>query len=185
MTDNFEQLMIFNPETTFKGEDINEYTFLRIVLDGDPMPKQGDRSKIIPRGKGLGKYINGVLYYKLTDLYVLHYQEKDIVDRTTNYKWLIKSQIGPRKPFENRIVISKIDFIFPCPQSFSKKLVQSITDGMIYPKDSRPDCDNLMKFIQDCCNDVVWSDDAKVWWLSNVRKFYGITPRTVIELYAK
>jgi len=50
-----------------------------------------------------------------------------------------------------------------------------------YRHTSRPDIDNLQKTIYDCCNQIVWGDDAFVCE-SFSRKEYSESPRTEITV---
>ena len=43
----------------------------------------------------------------------------------------------------------------------------------------RPDVDNLIKFIGDALNEVLWIDDALIYEI-HVRKIYSLTPKTRI-----
>ena len=47
---------------------------------------------------------------------------------------------------------------------------------------TRPDVDNLAKFVKDCCNGEVWKDDSQVHELY-AGKMYGTTPQTIIRVY--
>lgn len=51
----------------------------------------------------------------------------------------------------------------------------------IEPHNIKPDIDNLVKFILDCCNDILFSDDKIITTL-NVTKTYSTEPRTEIDL---
>jgi len=46
---------------------------------------------------------------------------------------------------------------------------------------SRPDCDNLCKFVMDALNKIYWKDDSYIVSLT-VQKLYSENPRTEIEL---
>jgi Holliday junction resolvase RusA-like endonuclease len=43
----------------------------------------------------------------------------------------------------------------------------------------KPDIDNLVKFVFDCLNGIVWVDDAQIITLF-ARKIYGVDPVTII-----
>ena len=47
----------------------------------------------------------------------------------------------------------------------------------------KPDIDNLAKFYLDCCNGIIFKDDAKVVSL-NLKKRYTTKSRTIIEILA-
>ena len=46
----------------------------------------------------------------------------------------------------------------------------------------KPDIDNLIKFVLDACNDVLWEDDKLVYEIQS-RKVYSENPRTEIEVW--
>lgn len=181
-----EQLMMFDPQDVFKASwKENNYKHMRLVIDRIPVPKQGDRSKIQPLHKGVNKNINGENYFRLKDLFVRHYQNDDLVKEIEAVKWLLKSQSVGHKPFEEEIIISKLDFIFPPLESMSKKQTDAIKEGAVIPKTTRGDIDNHMKMIFDCCNDIIWKDDARIWWIGNIRKIFGPKGQIIIEVYGR
>lgn len=49
------------------------------------------------------------------------------------------------------------------------------------PHVSRPDADNIMKFIGDALNGLLWTDDCLIFEYS-IRKFYGEVAKTVIKV---
>jgi len=184
--ENFDQLMLFKPEDVFKAswKDKN-YKKLNIQIDRIPVPKQSDRTKIIPKGKGLGKMIGHEYYYRISDLFIHHYQEAKITDEIKSIKWIIKSIIGSHKPFEEEVIIASLDFVFPVLTSMSKSEKEAALSGAIIPKISKPDWDNLVKMFMDCCNRLVWKDDALIWWTNNIRKRYGEKGQINMELYGR
>jgi len=66
----------------------------------------------------------------------------------------------------------------PIPKSWSrpKRLA-----ALHKPHVSRPDVDNLIKFVNDSLNDVLWIDDAIIYEMV-MRKFYSDRPRTLITI---
>ena len=75
-------------------------------------------------------------------------------------------------------------FVFPRPKSHygagknSDKLKPS---APVYHV-TRPDMDNLIKFVKDCLNGEAWKDDSQVCLYDNAVKCYGDNPRTVITI---
>jgi len=67
-------------------------------------------------------------------------------------------------------------FIFPYPASMSKMLKASNPDHV-----KKPDCDNCLKFVKDCLNNIAWHDDAQVYHETGW-KMYGDTGKTVITI---
>lgn len=73
----------------------------------------------------------------------------------------------------------KMTFHMPVPQSTSKRALKTI-DGA--PHHVRCDLDNLIKFISDVFNGILWVDDSLIWKI-DARKVYTIAePRTEIEI---
>lgn len=69
-----------------------------------------------------------------------------------------------------------IEFHMPIPSSWSK-IKQDIAVGK--PHTSRPDTDNLMKFVADALNEVLWRDDCLIYEI-HARKIYSTEPKTLI-----
>ncbi len=73
-----------------------------------------------------------------------------------------------------------LDFIMSIPKSTSKKDRALMELGEL-KHTRKPDVDNLVKFVKDCCNQMVWVDDSQVYWLI-AHKYYGLYPKTIIEI---
>jgi len=67
-------------------------------------------------------------------------------------------------------------FHMQIPQSASK-IRQAQLCGT--PHDKRPDWDNLIKWIGDCGNDILWADDAQIWCVQGW-KVWSHQPQTTI-----
>lgn len=83
------------------------------------------------------------------------------------------------KPFEGDVPLF-LDCVFymPIPKSTSKKKrAQMIAGEIMHTK--KPDTDNLIKFVKDCSNEIIWHDDSQIVYVRG-RKFYGEDPRTLI-----
>lgn len=83
------------------------------------------------------------------------------------------------KPFEFPVYIS-LEFVMPIPKSVSKARRALMEKALIHHT-KKPDCDNCVKFVLDCCNGVLWRDDSQVVRLSAVKR-YGSEPHTKIIL---
>ena len=46
----------------------------------------------------------------------------------------------------------------------------------------KPDIDNLIKFVLDACNDLLWEDDKLIYEIES-RKVFSENPRTEIEVW--
>lgn len=69
-----------------------------------------------------------------------------------------------------------IRFYYGFPKSMSEK------KRLIAKKTTRPDLDNLVKYILDMGNGVLWEDDAQIIDL-NCSKEYGDMPKTEITIF--
>jgi Holliday junction resolvase RusA-like endonuclease len=87
-----------------------------------------------------------------------------------------RSGDGPLVPSGVPIGLSVI-FYMPIPSGLSQKKLLAL--GFRHIK--KPDADNLLKFLKDCGNGVLWADDSQVWEV-RARKIYDPEPRTDITL---
>lgn len=95
------------------------------------------------------------------------------------YKWQIKTQ------FRDEILTTplKLDltFFMPIPASTTKLKKKQMVNGLI-AHTKKPDLDNLVKFIFDCMNNIVFHDDAQISEL-RTRKIYSEKPGTLVRLF--
>lgn len=83
-------------------------------------------------------------------------------------------------PFDGPLEISA-RFVMPIPASASKKAREGMITGET-AHTKKPDASNMLKFIEDCLNGVVWVDDSLICRFVDVEKVYGAHPRTEIEV---
>lgn len=69
-----------------------------------------------------------------------------------------------------------MEFHMPIPSSWTKRKKKGISHK---PHSSRPDIDNLLKFVNDTLNKILWEDDALIYEI-HARKFYSEEPKTRI-----
>ena len=96
------------------------------------------------------------------------------------FLWEVQNQLplgmnGPIIESEGHICM-RVIFYMPIPKSTSKKKRQIL---LYHTK--KPDLDNLVKFVKDCFNDVVWKDDSQVAEL-HAGKMYSEDTRTEITV---
>ncbi len=70
-----------------------------------------------------------------------------------------------------------LSFYMPFPKSKLRK--NTIIEDI--PHNKKPDLDNLIKFVLDCGNGLMWSDDSKIISIK-ANKEYGKEPHTIIEI---
>lgn len=66
------------------------------------------------------------------------------------------------------------------PKSASKKRRHEMESQKIQPA-KKPDLDNLVKFILDCANGILFTDDSLITSLTAVKR-YSANPSTIIHL---
>lgn len=69
-------------------------------------------------------------------------------------------------------------FNFEYPKSKKRKTTPNIEE---IPHTTKPDLDNLVKFVLDCGNELLWPDDKAVIYLHAV-KSYSEYPKTIIVI---
>jgi Holliday junction resolvase RusA-like endonuclease len=72
------------------------------------------------------------------------------------------------------------DFNMPIPTSATKRQKSEIEQG-IKKHVKKPDASNMIKFVEDVLNGIVWNDDSQVV-IIEARKRYSYQPSTVIEI---
>lgn len=93
-----------------------------------------------------------------------------------NYGWQVKSQLHPSfTPMSDPIHL-RLEFYMPIPVSYSKKK-KELLNGMFHFK--KPDLSNLIKFVEDALNGIIWMDDRIITSI-NASKYYGKESKTVI-----
>jgi Holliday junction resolvase RusA-like endonuclease len=103
-------------------------------------------------------------------------------EKTVNYENLVKleyeRQCGAIKFQADTPVDMRITAYYSVPKSASKKKRQAMLDHKIRPI-KKPDSSNVVKAIEDALNGVAYHDDTQIVD-SQVRRFYGETPRVVV-----
>ena len=95
------------------------------------------------------------------------------------WKWEMLRQKGDLPTIETAIHLT-CRFFMPIPASISKKK-RAEYEGCAVPHTKKPDLDNLVKFVKDCANAVLWRDDSQVTTLT-ASKAYHPTPGTEITV---
>lgn len=90
-----------------------------------------------------------------------------------HFGWLAKIGLGIGVPFEEPLEVELV-FRMPIPASFSEKKTREL-HGTFHRK--CPDLDNLMKFVFDALNRVVWYDDKQIVNVT-ATKVYSRAPGT-------
>lgn len=132
---------------------------MQIIIEGKPIPKK--RPRFAKRGK-----------------FVTTYSAQKKEEEAT--KDILKREYGDYYPIKGA-VYCKLLFYMPIPKSTSKKNRAEILEGRI-KHTKKPDLDNLVKYINDCMNGIVFVDDSQII-SSSEDKIYSDNPRT--EIYVE
>ena len=136
---------------------------IKLIIQGKPIAKA--RPRFAVRKTRSGKHYSQVYNCQETE------EGKFIV--------FVKNQLKDHQLIEGAVNLFTI-FHMPIPKSTSKKLSQRMRDGEIKHV-KKPDNDNLLKFVKDCMNGIVWKDDSQVFD-SHAIKQYSDNPRTEIYI---
>ena len=85
-----------------------------------------------------------------------------------------------KEPFTGQISLM-ITFTFPWPKKWHRtgKHSDLLKDNAPIVHTIKPDVDNLLKFVLDSGNKILWKDDCLVHQVQ-MKKIYGLSPETVI-----
>lgn len=152
---------------------------MRIIIDGQPIPKMRPRHKILKLKKFTSKKMPKMMSYdpqslekkRVSDLMLDAYHEFRI-SNTRELTHIVNA----------KSLIVFITFYFQPPKStiieYNRKLWN------FEPHTKKPDVDNLGKFYLDCGNGILWDDDTIISSLY-LRKLYSETPHTEIFIMPK
>lgn len=143
-----EFLKYRNPFPNFQGEALKKSISIRI--DGDPVPLARARASFTSK--------------KIWD------SQKKI-----KFDWgiQIEAQFPKKKQLQGPLSLY-ITFYMPIPPSWPMERKQE-TIGQ--PHIFKPDTSNMIKFVEDCCNGIIFKDDCQIA-VVNCKKIYDTTPRT-------
>lgn len=172
---------------------------LILELEGNPVAHQSVRSRISFRKFTKALVRGSDKYYRLKDLFVHHYQKPEIVKMIESMRFEIKRQLPSGfKIWECPIFIKKLHYVFPPVTTLSAddmRLLQAEDHGTspavlefrfgkkIVFKHTKPDLqDNLNKALFDALEGIVFKNDSQVCSINNMKKYYGLKPKTIIHL---
>ena len=106
--------------------------------------------------------------------------KKDFIHKLKTYNCGSPSKLV--EPFTGEILLL-ITFQFPWPKKWYRtgKYSGLLKDNAPIEHTIKPDIDNLLKFVMDAGNGVLWSDDRQIHQVQ-MKKVYGPVPETVIIL---
>lgn len=94
-------------------------------------------------------------------------------------KEYVKKQIPEKyRPYLSGPLLVIVHFKIPLSKLLSKKRVEELDTQ---PHTTRPDGDNLEKFLNDALNGIVWKDDSQIAWMLRSKSYtYKKTGSTTI-----
>lgn len=95
------------------------------------------------------------------------------------YKWQMRSQFR-EEPLLTPVGLDLV-FFMPIPKSLSGIKKRQMANGIIAHQ-KKPDLDNLIKFVLDCLNGLLFKDDAQIGEL-RAKKIYSSNPGTLIRAF--
>lgn len=102
--------------------------------------------------------------------------------KTSQYEkagqWYALAAMKGQDPFSGPLTM-QAQIHLAVPKSWSQKKKADALNGTLLPL-KRPDIDNYIKAILDCCNEVVFRDDSQVVGLA-VTKHYSAWPRVDVQ----
>ena len=142
---------------------------LKFIIPGIPQAKQSARFRIAGQGN---------------KRFIMSYQKKEVKDEERSIKLIIKEQLPAGfQMLTCGVRITKLHYIFPPLKTFNKKIMWQLQQGQIVPKTTKPDLsDNLNKGLFDAMQGIVFANDSQVYEMDNLRKYYGLEPRTEVEI---
>ena len=132
-----------------------------LSIPGEPQPLQRHRS-FLQKGK--------ILHYDSQGLDKKVFQiilAREIA-KTRNGDYLLKKEFYD--------IMIQFEMAYPRSKK-CKKTPQLST----IPHSTKPDIDNLIKFVLDCGNGIAWSDDKKITSIK-ATKIYSNEPKTIIHI---
>ena len=132
---------------------------IELTIYGKPIAKK--RPRFVRRGKFVGTY-------------------NDQETEEGRFILEVKSQLNGRDLIEGPIKLVTT-FFMPIPKSTSKKKKAEMMRGEIKHV-KKPDVDNMLKFVCDCLNGIVWKDDSQVY-IKHAAKIYSDNPMTRITVF--
>lgn len=109
-------------------------------------------------------------------------------DPSRKHKKDFIAQIGskaPKQPLKGDISL-KVTFAMPYVKKHYRtgKYSGELKPNPPYEYVIKPDIDNLLKFIMDSGNKILWVDDSQIWKVE-MEKVYSEIPSTTIEIEEK
>lgn len=132
---------------------------MMITISGDPVPLKRHRTSMF-RGK------------------VIQFDPQKKEKQAFAYE--ARQAVGEKHKELMEKSYHKVEILFEMPYPASK-LKKGSTAIDTQPHTKKPDIDNLVKFVLDACNGILWEDDKKIVAI-NAKKIYSLEPKTKIYI---
>lgn len=86
------------------------------------------------------------------------------------------------KPLTGALYITRLHFVFPPPQSLTNEERRIILNGDTIEKDNRPDITDCLKSLFKAMLGTVFSSEAQICRMNDVRKYYRLNPMIEIGI---
>ena len=98
---------------------------------------------------------------------------------------MLTKKYAPKTPLTGTLYL-KIRFCMPYAKKWYRtgKYAGSLKDNSPYEHIFTPDIDNLLKFVMDAGNGVLWKDDCIIYGCQ-IEKVYNVEPQIIIEVLEK
>lgn len=108
-------------------------------------------------------------------------RQRRMYDTQKNHKLIagitLKNQFQDQDPLSGILKLHAV-FYMPIPRNASKKTMKNMEGNLHYKK---PDIDNLVKFLCDVCNGIIYTDDARIAIIQSEKR-YDEKPRTEFSI---
>lgn len=165
-----------------------EYPKIKDNPNGDPVPKQGDRTMLMSRKGAFPIDKNGIKYFKKADLYINHYQTTVITKTKEHLDQQLKTyaHLNSIPMFTEYAEIEKLEYVFTPLKGMTKKDRLVVDNGGKIRKTTKPDLtDNLNKLLMDSMDGTILKNDSLIWKMNEVSKVYGMRPGVRIIITGK
>jgi Holliday junction resolvase RusA-like endonuclease len=137
---------------------------INLAFPVEPIPNQSVRASI--------------RYDRYKKPYIHYHKPKNIVDYQKNIAWIAKSQLPCGfKLIDGPIIVEHLVYSFSPLNSFTKKMINSLQNGDVMYKDTKPDVtDNLNKPFFDALEGILFKNDSRIVHINNLKKVYNLNP---------
>ena len=144
---------------------------IKIFIPGIPKPKQSVRSRIVAPKNGKP--------------FVTHYQSQEVKKQERAIAAIVSEQLPENFIcHDGPIEVVSLKFAFPITSSLRAAEKKMIAAGIDLPKITKPDLtDNLSKGLFDAMEGIVYTNDSKVFKVTNSTKVLSSRPGIYLRMH--